>query len=155
VLVPLKSSYDFDEVRAVAKTIGQLVHRRLPRLTTTKPNAGRRTRKVYLDYVRNSFGQTLVAPYSLRAFPGATVSTPLAWNELTQSLRPTRFTLRTIFRRLNKKGDVWEAAFRRTVSLRSFARRLERMQAEGKHAPKRAPKPRRKARRRRHRRRRR
>jgi bifunctional non-homologous end joining protein LigD len=152
VLVPLKSSYDFDEVRAAAKLLSQIVHRRLPRLTTTKPNAGRRTRKVYLDYVRNSFGQTLVAPYSLRAFPSATVSTPLAWNELTRSLRPTRFTLHTIFRRLNKKGDVWEKAFRRKVSLRSFARKLERMTREGRQAPKRTLTYRRSARRRRRRR---
>ncbi|MCC6947371.1 MAG: non-homologous end-joining DNA ligase [Bradyrhizobiaceae bacterium] len=143
VLVPLKSSYDFDEVREVAKLIGRLVHRRLPRLTTTKPNAGRRTLKVYLDYVRNSFGQTIVAPYSLRAFPGATVSTPLAWSELTQSLRPTRFTLRTVFRRLNKKGDVWEKAFRRKVSLRALARKLERMSEENKRPPARRSKARR------------
>lgn len=131
VLVPLKASYDFAEVRGVARTLGQLVHRKLPRLTTTKPNAGRRTGKVYLDYVRNSVGQTLAAPYSLRACPGATVSTPLAWNELTQSLRPARFALRTIFRRLNKKGDIWRFAFRRKVSLRPFARRLDRMKEEG------------------------
>ncbi len=127
VIVPLRASYEFAEVRAVAKTIARIVNRRLPRLTTPRPNAGRRTGKIYIDYVRNSVGQTLAAPYSLRAFPGATVSTPVEWRELTNSLRPTRFTLRTIFRRLNGKGDVWKSAFRQSVNLSRLQKRLERI----------------------------
>jgi bifunctional non-homologous end joining protein LigD len=144
VLVPLRARYPFEEVRATAKVIARLVHRRLPRLTTPRANAGRRTQKIYIDYVRNSFGQTIVAPYSLRAFPGATSSTPLDWRELTLALRPTRFTMRTIFRRLNRKGDIWKSAMRGAVDFRQFARRLERMQQEDRAAkkPKRGPRAR-------------
>jgi bifunctional non-homologous end joining protein LigD len=127
VIVPLRPCYDFAEVRAAAKAIARIVNRRLPMLTTRHPNAGRRTHRIYIDYVRNSFGQTLAAPYSLRAFPGATVSTPLEWSELSKSLRPSRYTLRTIFRRLDRDGDIWQSAFRRRVSLARLAKRLKRM----------------------------
>lgn len=137
VIVPLRAAYEFSKVRAVAKLIAQIVNRRLPRLTTPRPNAGRRTQKIYIDYVRNSIGQTLAAPYSLRAFPGATVSTPVEWRELTKGLRPTRFTLRTIFRRVNGKGDVWKSAFRNSVNLPRLQRRLERLADEAKHATRR------------------
>jgi len=127
VIVPLRPQHDFAEVRAAAKSIAGIVNRRLPRLTTKRPNAGRPTHRIYIDYVRNSTGQTLAAPYSLRAFPAATVSTPIEWSELTGSITPSRYTLRTIFRRLNAKGDIWQFAFRRSVSLVHLVRRLERM----------------------------
>jgi bifunctional non-homologous end joining protein LigD len=123
----LRPRHDFAEVRAAAKTIARIVNRRLPKLTTRRPNAGRHSRKIYIDYVRNSIGQTLAAPYSLRAFPGATVSTPLAWRDLSMSLRPSRYTLRTIFRRLNREGDIWRSACRRSVNLERLASRLRSM----------------------------
>ena len=129
VIVPLRPRYDFAEVRATAKAIARIVNRRLPRLTTRHPNAGRRTHRIYIDYVRNSFGQTLAAPYSLRAFPGATVSTPLEWRELSKSMRPSRYSLRTISRRLGRDGDIWHSAFRNRVNLARLAKRLERMAA--------------------------
>ncbi|MGO9849783.1 MAG: non-homologous end-joining DNA ligase [Methylocella sp.] len=127
VIVPLRARHEFAQVRTAAKTIARLVNRRLPKLTTNRPNAGRHSRKIYIDYVRNSIGQTLVAPYSLRAFPAATVSTPLEWRELSQSLRPSRYTLRTIFRRLHREGDIWQSAFRRSVNLERLVKRLQRM----------------------------
>ncbi len=127
VIVPLRPRHDFVEVRAAAKTIARIVNRRLPKLTTRKPNAGRLSRKIYIDYVRNSIGQTLSAPYSLRAFPAATVSTPLAWRDLSTSLRPSRYRLRTIFRRLNREGDIWRSAFRHSVNLERLVSHLQRM----------------------------
>jgi bifunctional non-homologous end joining protein LigD len=60
---------------------------------------------VYVDVIQNARGHHAVPPYVLRATPEATVSTPLAWEELTPSLDPKRFTLRTIFRRLDQRAD--------------------------------------------------
>ncbi|HSW97495.1 MAG TPA: hypothetical protein VLF89_06750, partial [Candidatus Saccharimonadales bacterium] len=48
------------------------------------------------------------APYSLRPVPGACVSTPLDWDEVTATLSPSEFTIKNIFKRLEKKGDVWK-----------------------------------------------
>jgi bifunctional non-homologous end joining protein LigD len=125
VYVPISAAYDFADVRAVAKTIARIVNERLPKLTSLARNPANRRNKIYLDYARNSIGQTLAAPYSLRAYPRATVSTPVGWNELTRSIRPQRYTMRTVFRRLNGKGDIWQKAKGPAVNLRSLGRRLQ------------------------------
>ena len=125
IYVPLRGSHDFAEVRSVAKLICRILNKRLPKLTSFAHRSGRG--KIYLDYARNSIGQTIAAPYSLRAYPRATISTPLEWSELTKSVRPQRYTLRTIFRRLNGKGDVWRSAFRQSTSLMKLERRLRRI----------------------------
>lgn len=83
-------------------------------------NQGERDDLIYIDCVRNSIGQALVAPYSLRAFPNATVSTPVEWRELTKGVLPTRFTFRITFRRVNGKGDVWKSAFRSSTTCHTF-----------------------------------
>jgi bifunctional non-homologous end joining protein LigD len=125
IYVPVRGNHDFPEVRSVAKLICRILNKRIPKLTSFAHRPGRR--KIYLDYGRNSIGQTVAAPYSLRAFPRATISTPLEWRELTKSVRPHRYTLRTIFRRLNGKGDAWQSALRQTTSLTKLERNLMRI----------------------------
>lgn len=125
IYVPVRGNYEFEQVRSVAKLICRILNKRLPKLTSFAHRPARG--KIYLDYARNSIGQTIVAPYSLRAFPRATVSTPLEWSELMKSVRPQRYTLRTIFRRLNGKGDVWQSAFRQSTSLTKLERNLTRI----------------------------
>ena len=58
--------------------------------------------------MRNAFGQTAAAPYSLRPSKGATVSTPLEWKEVKKGLDPKDFNIKSIFGRLKKKGDIWK-----------------------------------------------
>jgi bifunctional non-homologous end joining protein LigD len=125
IYVPVRGNYEFAQVRSVAKLICRIINKQLPKLTSFAHRPARG--KIYLDYARNSIGQTMAAPYSLRAFPRATVSTPLDWNELTKSVRPQRYTLRTIFRRLNGKGDVWQSALRQSTSLTKLERKLRRV----------------------------
>ena len=125
IYVPIRGSYEFTQVRSVAKLICRILNKRLPKLTSFAHRPGRG--KIYLDYGRNSIGQTIAAPYSLRASPRATVSTPLEWRELTKSVRPQRYTLRSIFRRINGKGDVWQSATRKTTSLAKLERNLTRI----------------------------
>lgn len=132
IYVPLRASHDFAEVRAVARTIAQIVHKRLPKLTSLARHPGDRRNKIYLDYARNSIGQTLAAPFSLRAFPHATVATPIEWSELTRSFLPSRFTIKTIARRLNSKGDTWRGKAT-PVNLTRLSKRLTAIAAEQKH----------------------
>jgi bifunctional non-homologous end joining protein LigD len=124
VYVPLRAKYEFAYVRAVAKLVCRIVSQRLPKFTSFAHRPAGKGR-VYLDYGRNAIGQTLAAPYSLRAYPGAPISTPLEWSELTESVRPARYNMRTIFRRLNGKGDVWEGAFRTGVNLARLDKKLQ------------------------------
>ncbi|MGZ5935056.1 MAG: non-homologous end-joining DNA ligase [Rhizomicrobium sp.] len=127
VYVPISAAFDFAEVRAAAKLIVRIINQRLPKLTSLARSPANRKNRVYLDYARNSFGQTIAAPYSLRAYPGATVSTPLGWSELTQNVRPERYTMRTVFRRLNRNGDSWRRDMCHAVNVPRLVRKLQSM----------------------------
>jgi bifunctional non-homologous end joining protein LigD len=108
IYVPLGAKYSYNQASQFAKLVNLLVHHRLPDTTSIERNPDRRRGKVYLDYLQNSRGQTLVAPYSLRPGKGAPVSTPLLWKELDSNLNPVIFNIRTIFTRLQQVGDLWK-----------------------------------------------
>ena len=108
VYAPLGAKYTYERVRAFALEMSQEVNRQLPELTTLEQRINKRKGRVYLDYTRNSKGQTVVAAYSLRPTKEATVSTPLEWREVKKGLDPKKFTIKTIFKRLEKRGDLWK-----------------------------------------------
>lgn len=110
VFVPLRRGHTNDEVVAFADRIGEELARREPRLVTTLHAKAKRGGRVYADAFRNAFAQTIVAPYSVRRRRGAPVSAPLAWDEVSPRLDPTRFGIRTFAKRL--ADDPW-ADFRK------------------------------------------
>lgn len=77
----------------------------------------KRQQKIYLDYLQNKRGQTLVAPYSPRPRAGAPVSTPLRWEEVTAALNPLDFNLKTVPARLGEIGDLWRPILTEAVDL--------------------------------------
>lgn len=125
VCIPLAGRYEFEWVRAVARKLAKRINAEMPKLTSLAQRSAYRRNRIYLDYARNSIGQTIVAPYSLRAARGATVSTPLPWPELRTSVRPGRYTIRSIFRRLGH-GDAWHGGFCSGVSMKRLERWLDR-----------------------------
>ncbi len=138
VYVPLGARYEFVEVRAAAKELVDVVNLQLPDLTSLERHPAKRKGKIYLDYLRNSVGQTLAALFSLRAYPGATVSAPLAWTEVKKGLRPNQFTIETIFRSLRKRSELWEPVLGTGTDLRNMMQRLQRSasSAAAAHRPK-------------------
>jgi len=97
----------------------------VPAFATRQHRVIKRRGKIYLDYMRNAVGQTAAAPYSLRPWPGATVSTPLEWPEVKDGLRPEQFTIKTIFRRLKAKGDLLKPILDQGIDLDGAIRSLE------------------------------
>jgi bifunctional non-homologous end joining protein LigD len=108
LVVPIVPGPGFDEVRRFAADIaGYLVRRSPDRLTLNSGREGR-TDRLYLDVLRNSYGGTVVAPYSVRARDGAPVSAPLDWDEVEDpALDPMTFTIMNMPRRLERRGDPW------------------------------------------------
>jgi bifunctional non-homologous end joining protein LigD len=103
----------------------RLAHHHAEALTTEQRKKRRRGR-IYLDIMRNAYGQTAVAPYAVRALPGAPIATPLALDELGEGrLDPRRWHLKNILRRLGQKGDPW-AGIRRHAASAGRARRALR-----------------------------
>ena len=126
VYVPLSAKYNFDTVRTFGKLVAASVHEQLPRITTRELRLAKRGEKVYLDVGRNSFTQTSIAVYGLRATSDATVSTPLLWSEVKNGLDPKQFTMKTIHERLRKKGDLWKGVLANGVDLTDAIARLKR-----------------------------
>ena len=103
VLTPWETEAEYDEARAWALGMAQRVVEVLPDQATTERRKAKRGKRVYVDVMQNAKGHHAVPPYVLRAVPGAPVSTPLRWQELTPELDPKAYNLTTIFRRLARQ----------------------------------------------------
>lgn len=126
IYVPLGAKYPFVQVRDLAHKIVMEVNKRIPKITSLERHPAKRRHKVYLDYLQNSIGQTLAAPYSLRPKPGATVSTPLEWQEVKKGLRPAQFTIKTIFKRLQTKKDLFKPVLGKGIDLKKALKQIEK-----------------------------
>lgn len=108
IYVPLENLYSYEQVRSFAEIVARLVAGDRPDLFTTPRKVEAREKgKVYFDYLQISESKTISAPYVLRAFPGAPVSTPLRWSEVTPDLTPDKFTLANAVDRFNRVGDLF------------------------------------------------
>lgn len=115
VYVPLQRRYDYPVVRSAALAIGQRVEERMPEGATTEFRVAKRAGRVYLDPGRNAPGAHVVAPYSPRARPGATVSFPVPWKDL-ERVKPQDFTIRNVPGLLAKE-DRWKTLMPRPQAL--------------------------------------
>jgi bifunctional non-homologous end joining protein LigD len=126
VVTPLNRSARFEETRAFAGELAGLLAEREPKRFTVEQRKQKRRGRLYLDTARNAYAQTAVAPYSVRALPGAPVAYPLEWRELGR-VEPQQFTVRNITRRLARKDDPWAEIRSDARSLRKRQQRLERL----------------------------
>ncbi|MGH7859616.1 MAG: DNA ligase, partial [Candidatus Binatia bacterium] len=105
VLFPLGGQCTYEQSRALGELVSRVIAGRLPEISTITRTIRARGGRVYLDYLQNRHGQTIVAPFSVRPLPGAPVSTPLSWSEVGPGLDPKRFTIRTVPARMRRKRD--------------------------------------------------
>ncbi|MDB5260409.1 MAG: ATP-dependent ligase LigD phosphoesterase module / ATP-dependent ligase LigD polymerase [Candidatus Nomurabacteria bacterium] len=126
IFVPLGAKYPFEQVKNFSELLVKIVNKKLPEITSLERSPAKRKKKIYLDYLQNNIGQTIAAPYSLRPTEDATVSTPLKWAEVKKGLNPKKFTIKTIFKRIHKYGDVWEGILKDKVDLKKAITCLEK-----------------------------
>jgi bifunctional non-homologous end joining protein LigD len=133
VHVPLNPTEEFDAVREFARQVTELLAARNPGLVTTEQRKDRRGPRIYADIMRNAYAQLAVAPYSVRARPGAPVATPLTWDEVEdEGLRPGQFTLRTLPGRIHgirPAAGPWAGMARRRTGLARARASLRRLAA--------------------------
>lgn len=111
VVAPLERGHgaDWDSVKAFTKGLAVMMERDSPTRYIANMSKAKRTDKIFIDYLRNGRGATAVCSFSTRSRPGATVSTPIRWEELSASLRPADFNVETVPRRLARlKKDPWD-----------------------------------------------
>ena len=124
IYIPLGAKYTYEQGKNFAHIIAQLTNNELPELTSLVRNPKERKKQIYVDYLQNRGGQTLAAPYSVRPKPGATVSTPLEWKEVKKGLHPSAFTIKTIFKRLEKKGDLFKGVLGKGIDMEKCLKKL-------------------------------
>lgn len=106
--VPLERRHDYPRVRQAAEVLAARTAERAPELATTEFRKVGRGGRVFLDTGRVAPGAHIVAPYSPRARPGATVSFPVAWEDL-ERVTPSDFTIRNVPGILAERGDLWQS----------------------------------------------
>jgi len=109
IYVPLAPGYTYRQVREFVRRVAMAMKRAFPARVTLERSVDKRGGHVYIDYLQNVRGKTLVAPYGVRPSPGAPVSTPVTWDEL-RTVDPSRFTIVTVPRRVMDRGDLFAAA---------------------------------------------
>jgi bifunctional non-homologous end joining protein LigD len=123
ILAPIQRRATFEQTYDFAETASRLLEARHPGLVTTewlkKKRAG-----VLVDHRQNGAGKTIASVYSVRPKPGAPVSTPLRWEELTADVRPQQFTRDVVLRRIADHGDLFAAVLEEPRPLAAAARRL-------------------------------
>ena len=130
IVVPLNRSADFEEARAFAFDAASVVAQRAPEMVTTEVRKVEREGRLFLDYMRNNYAQTVVAPYSVRARPGAPISMPIDWDEVDdRRLTSQRYTIRDAPKVLERNGDAWKGWRRRAKSLTTARKRLDKLLA--------------------------
>ncbi len=122
LVAPIRRELEFDEVRSFARQISHDVVKAYKNLVTIEQRKDKRGNKVYIDILRNAYGQTVVAPYAVRAIEDAPVATPIGIDELDdRSLSPRKYTISNIFKRLSHEKNIWQDINRHARSLKGIA----------------------------------
>ena len=131
VFLPMAGQLTHDEVRSLAEVIARVVVAELPEIATVTRPIASRGGKVYVDFGQNARGQLIAAPFSVRPRPGAPVSTPLRWSQVTRRLDPVRHNLETAPRRIAERGDPFLRVLGDGVDVEALLAGLARRMDDG------------------------
>jgi bifunctional non-homologous end joining protein LigD len=111
VWIPVRRGYSFADTREWVESVSRAIGRTVPDLVSWEWSRRSRGGRARLDYTQNAINRTLVAPYSVRSSPAASVSMPIRWEELTdRELRPDGWNIRTAVDRVRETGDLFARA---------------------------------------------
>ena len=125
ILLPLARQFTYEQSRTLGELLARVVLTELSDIATITRHVSKRGDKVYIDYLQNRHGQTIVAPFSVRPLPGAPVSMPLEWHEVDGALDPKNFTIKTALDRMEQLGHDPNAAV--LTESPDMARTVERL----------------------------
>jgi bifunctional non-homologous end joining protein LigD len=129
IVVPLKRHDNFYEVHEFAKGISQYIADKNPKEFTTAIKKEKRKGRVYIDFLRNSYAQTSVSPFSVRPIENAPVATPLEWTESKDTDFNTQiYNIHTIFKRLEEIENPWKDFDKHAQSTFNAKKKLEALE---------------------------
>jgi bifunctional non-homologous end joining protein LigD len=125
IVLPLPARTNYQRSARLAEVVAAHIASRHPKLATLARGIRERPRgTIYVDAQQNARGKSVASAYSVRERPGATVSAPLEWSELSQTLRLEDFTIETVPGRLQRVGDIWAKAMKRRNPVKAIDRVL-------------------------------
>lgn len=130
VIVPLKQTMLFDDVRDFAQDIARYLATQHPTKLTIEVSKSKRGKKIFIDYLRNAWSATSIAPYGVRAIDGAPVATPIKWSELGALRSAQKYTIKNIKQRISKVGDIWKGIEKKACGLTQAIKKLKKMMKE-------------------------
>jgi len=123
--LPVEPIYTYEQLRTFAEIVARVVSAEHPNLVTNERTVAKRPAgRVLIDVQQNAQGRPLAAPYVIRAFPKAPVSTPLEPDELRANLKTKKLNIKTVPERLKEKGDLWDDFFKSSQTLDEAVNRL-------------------------------
>ncbi len=125
VIVPIKREKDFEDVKVFAKNVAQVLVLKKPTQYTIQQRIEKRGSKIFIDYLRNAYAQTGIAPYSVRALEGAPIAMPIEWDEL-RAIEAQSFNIKNISSRLSKK-DPWQNMNRSAKNLKTASKKIDKI----------------------------
>ncbi len=127
IYVPLGAKYTYEQCRQFAELLCVQINKKIPDITSLIRDPKKRKGLVYLDYLQNRKGQTLASAYSVRAKPGATVSTPLDWSEVTKKLHLSQFTIKNVPQRIQKHGDLFKPVLGKGIDIEKILKKINKL----------------------------
>jgi bifunctional non-homologous end joining protein LigD len=121
VVIPIKREFNFTEVRKIAKKIAEACVEKEPKLFTVQHRKAKRGKLIFIDYLRNGFGQTAVAPFAVRAYEKAPIALPIDWKELLRLQSSDAYHLGNI---KDKNLSAWKGFNRSSSSLKKLAQKI-------------------------------
>ncbi|TFG12809.1 ATP-dependent DNA ligase [Candidatus Thorarchaeota archaeon] len=125
--VPILREFEFDEVRQFARDVAFFVTSKHEERYTIKQREEKRNGRIFIDYFRNSYGATSVAPYAVRARSGAPVAAPVDWTEVKEAATPRDWSIENMPNRMAQKEDPWADMARHARSIKKRRQKLTDM----------------------------
>src|SRR2546421_7909491 len=134
IYVPVKSVYSYEQIAELAERVATAVARERADVATVERSKRKRGRRmIYVDHMQNARGKSVVAPYSVRPKPGASVSAPLEWSEVERGRIETGdFHIKNIRKRIERKGDLFRPVLRRKQKLEAALEKARSLLEEPK-----------------------
>jgi bifunctional non-homologous end joining protein LigD len=133
IYVPVRPAYTYEQIAELAEQVATVVAREQSEVATVERSKHKRgARMIYVDHMQNARGKSVVAPYSVRPKPGATVSAPLEWKEVERKkIRTADFHIRNMPRRIESKGDIFKPVLRKRQRLEGVFERARELFESG------------------------
>ncbi len=125
IYIPFGAKYTYEDSKEFARAISTRIHAELPAYTTIERKTADREGKMYIDFLQNRPQATVAAPYSLRPKPGATVSMPMHWEEVTKGLEIKNYTILNSISRMKEQGDIFKGVLGKGINLKKALKAMD------------------------------